>query len=428
MSEDQVHGQDIDPEPEPERELGQQGAGAFSKRTLYLLVSVGLVSLLFGFGLAIFGDGVGSAPTADSNTYSRSALGHRAFIQLLKSLDMPMVTSQHDSGAKAQEALALLLEPNVHEANRQDARDMVESAEAVLLVLPKWQGEQDPEDPNKISAVFLVDPEQVLDALVLLDQQATLSRPTTLRKLHPSYAISARPTLAAPQLLRSTNIEPLLANDDGILFGKLIDRDIWILSDPDVLNNHGLDNGQNALVAMQLIEHARQGRTIVIDETLHGFLRKPDMWRALFEMPFVLVTIQVFLCVLLLVWSGTTRFGKPIRRTAAMAQGTAFLIGNTARLMRLGGHSGLALSRYRRVTVQAVAKRLHAPKGMPLAEIYGWLAHIEKNRNIAQPLATIAAEIDDLIAQKSPDNAALLEAARNLYRWKEDILNGPTTN
>jgi hypothetical protein len=78
--------------------------------------------------------------------------------------------------------------------------------------------------------------------------------------------------------------------------------------------------------------------------------------------------------------------------------------------------------------VQAVAKRLHAPKGMPLAEIYGWLAHIEKNRNIAQPLATIAAEIDDLIAQKSPDNAALLAAARNLYRWKEDILNGPTTN
>lgn len=412
----------------PERELGVSNGGAFSKRTLYLLVSVGLFSVLFGFGLAIFGDGVGRAPTADNNTYSRSALGHHALIKYLRSLNVPMVTSQHDTGSKASNALAVLLEPNVHDDNRQDAHDMIQGAGAVLLVLPKWQGEPDEEDPRKLESVTLLTSEAVLDALVLLDEQAVLNRPRVLGRMHESDVTSGRPSLINPQLLRSAVIEPILANDQGLLFGKFVDEEIYVLSDPDLLNNHGLDNGENALLVAQIVEYARNGRSVVIDETLHGYLRKPSMWRALFEMPFVLVTIQVFLCVILLVWSGTARFGNPLRKRPMMAQGTDFLIGNTARLMRLGGHSGLALSRYRSVTVQAVAKLLHAPRGMPLTDLYGWLEHIERNRKMERSLASIAKEIDDLIAQKSPDGAALLSSARNLYRWKEEILHGPANH
>ncbi len=413
---------------EPERELGTNNGGAFSKRTLYLLVSVGLVSILFGFGLAIFGEGVGRSPTADNNTYSRSALGHRALVEFLRSLKVPMVTSQHDSGAKASNALAVLLEPNVHDDNRQDAHDLVHSAEAVLLVLPKWQGEEDGEDPRKLASVSLLTSEAVLDALILLDEQAELNRPRALEKMHHSDVASGRPSLANPQLLRSSMLEPLIANDQGVLFGKFLDEEIYVLSDPDLLNNHGLDNGENALLVAEIFEYARDGRSIVIDETLHGYLRQPSMWRALFEMPFVLVTIQVFLCVILLVWSGTARFGNPLRKPPVMAQGSDFLIGNTARLMRLGGHSGLALSRYRNATVMAVAKLLHAPRGMPLPELYGWLEHIERNRQVQRPLASIAQEIDELIAQKSPDGAALLASARNLYHWKEEILHGPANH
>tara|TARA_R110002096_G_scaffold408075_1_gene606982 strand:- start:94120 stop:95388 length:1269 start_codon:yes stop_codon:yes gene_type:complete len=415
-------------EEEDERELGTETVGAFSKRTLYLLVSVGVLSILFGFGLAIFGDGVGRAPTADNNTYSRSALGHHALLKYLRSLDVPLLTSQHDSGAKASNALALLLEPNVHDDNRQDAHDMIHSAGAVLLVLPKWQGEPDEDDPTKLASVELLDTDDVLDALVLLDEQAVLNRPRRLGKLHEQQFVTAVPSLVAPQLLRSSLIEPLVATDEGILFGKFVDEEIYVLSDPDILNNHGLDNGQNALLVAQIIDYARSGRSVVVDETLHGYLRKPSMWRALFEMPFVLVTIQVFLCVILLVWSGTARFGNPLRKRPIMAQGTDFLIGNTARLMRLGGHSGLALSRYRSVTVKAVARHLHAPKGMPLAQLYGWLENIEANRKIERPLASIAKEIDELIAQKSPDGAALLASARNLYHWKEEILHGPANH
>jgi len=410
--------------------LADGGTSSFSTRTLYLLISVGLLSLLFGFGLAIFGGRIGNLPNVESNTYSKSALGYNALTSFLHALEIPTVTSQHDSGAKAQAALLVLLEPNIHDDNRQEAYEMTEKASATLLVLPKWQGEQDPKKKNNVSSVSLLDEGQVLDALMFLDEQASLSRPKAMGPVHGTDEFTALPTLAAPQLLRSVNVEPLIATDEGILFGKFTttERDIWILSDPDLLNNHGLDNGQNALLVAQIFEMARDGRTIVIDETLHGFLRKPDMWRALFEMPFVLVTIQVFLCVLLLVWSGTARFGKPLQQQAALAQGSAFLIGNTARLMRLGGHSGLALYRYRRATILAVAKTLHAPRGLPLPQLYEWLAHIEKNRSVKRPLADIASEIDTLVAQKSPDHAALLAAARNLYHWKEELLHGPSTN
>lgn len=418
----------VDEEPVLERELDANGGGAFSKRTLYLLVSVGLISLLFGFGLAIFGGKSSSPPTADSNSYSKSALGHHAFLKFLRSLDVPMVTSQHDSGTKAQDALAVLLEPLVHDENRQDARGIVDASESVFLVLPKWHGEPDPDDPNRVSSVSLLSSEEVIDALMLLDEQASLNRPRRLGKMHPNEHETRAPSIQAPQLLRSYALEPIVAFDEGILFGKLPYRDVYILSDPDILNNHGLDNGDNALLVAQLIDIARDGRSIVVDETLHGFLRKPDMWLALFEMPFVLVTIQVLLCVLLLLWSGTARFGNPLKRKPALAQGSAFLIGNTARLMRLGGHSGLALARYQRVTVREVARRLHAPRGMPLVKLYGWLEHVESNRSVRRPLASVVKEIDDLVAQKSPDGAALLAAARSLYQWKEEILHGPANN
>lgn len=406
--------------------MSKKDESPFSVRTLYLLIAVSVLSLLFGFGLAIFNE---TSPTSnvDSNSYSRSALGHNAFVRFLRELQIPTLVSQNQSGQKAESALLVLLEPSIHSSSRNKALQMLDSADTVLVVLPKWHGAEDNDKTGHIAAASLVDAQNLNEVLSLFASGATVIRPKKLRPMETIDGLAITPTLASPQFLRSDSLEGLIENEDGILLGWVSDSNIAVLSDPDVLNNHGLDNGNNAALIAAIINELRGEGPIIIDETLHGFTRKPDLWHALFEMPFVLVTLQILLCTGLIIWSGTKRFGKAKSRGRAFLFGTDFLILNTAKLMRLGGHSKLALLAYRDTTLRTVARKLHSHTDISLDRLQDWLAATETARSVSKPLSTILSEIDEVTTQKSPQSTALLAAANSIYTWKEEILHGPTS-
>src|SRR5262249_47205898 len=122
----------------------------------------------------------------------------------------------------------------------------------------------------------------------------------------------ARPDLRVPQLVRSDSLDRVMsAPDDRILLGKR-DRTLhtlWVLSDPDVLNNHGLRSPGNARFVVEMIDKLRHGGPVVIDETMHGYARQPSVVRTLFEFPLVVVTVQMIACAILVVWAAMVRFG-----------------------------------------------------------------------------------------------------------------------
>jgi hypothetical protein len=382
------------------------------------------MSLLLGFGLAIFGDNVAQSPTADSNTFANSAVGHKAFLRLLRELNIPVVVSQYETENKAENSLVVLLEPNIHTESESAASEMVGSAAGVLLVLPKWHGTASPDDPTRIESAVLLPEDGVLKAMSVFDDNAQLVRTSSSSSLISSADFAGKPDIQDLQLVESEWLEPMIWNDDGILVGRHVVDHFWVLSDPDLLSNHGLDNGDNAALAIQLIEAARGESSIVIDETLHGFVRQPSLYRTLFEFPLILVTFQVLLTVVLLLWSSTGRFGKPIPRPPKIAPGKGFLVDNTASLLMFGGHTAHGLCRYRDVTVDMVARQLHATPGLSEQERAIWLDRVGRARGARESLREINAEVQEIAQEKRPDGRSVLKVANRLYRWRQEMTDG----
>ena len=166
----------------------------------------------------------------------------------------------------------------------------------------------------------------------------------------------------------------------------------------------------------------------MFDETVHGFLEKPSIWRALLRFPLVIASLQALCIALILLWAGIRRFGAPVPVEPAIEPGKRFLIDNTASLLQFGGHTTHALGRYFITTVRAVERGLHAPELTPV-ELEAWLDRVGKSKGVSTTLSGLRGEINSLIQEgKRAKLRPIVLAANRLYRWKQEMLHGPASN
>ena len=311
---------------------GSGMSGPFTRTTLWVVVGVAAVSLAAAAVLTILGDDIGGGtPSAGADSYSRSAIGHRGLVELLERLDVPVVRSRNASADKAQHGLLIVAEPQVSDAaSRERLRTMVKTAPRTLIVLPKWYGRARPGEPW-VEEVDFVPVGEIDDVLEVLQIEGGLVRtialpgmevPGTPLEVQGPLAGQPPPRLRAPQLLSTEQIDPIVVGDaGGIVLGfgtwKDTDHEVWVLADPDAINNHGLRTPENARFAVALIDQLRRGGPVVFDEVIHGYAQPPSLLRTLFRFPLVLATLQVLICALLAVWAAMVRFGP--RRAAAAA-------------------------------------------------------------------------------------------------------------
>jgi len=219
----------------------------------------------------------------------------------------------------------------------------------------------------------------------------------------------------------ASELSPVVFDRERTLVGRreLADGEIWVLADPDVLNNAGLRNPENARFIVSLIDHLRDGGPVIIDETVHGYQQSTSLFRLLFRFPLVLATTQMMLCVLIAMWAALVRFGPRRAARPPLAPGKEFLIRNTATLLQFGGHHAEALQRYLGATVQQVRYALNAPPGLSHAELVQWLERIRVVRagTVALPALEEAVQRPDL----SPSR--VLELAATIHRWRMEMMN-----
>jgi len=393
--------------------------GPFSRRALVLIIGFGLLSFAVAIALAVSGDG-GVVPSAASDAYSRSALGHHALVEILRRLDVPVSLSRHDSaGRTASRGVLVVAEPRLTEGDK--LRTMLEGVRVALLVLPKRLGVVDPRRRAWIERAELDDLEHVTAVLAAagIEGQVVRGGPVSSWTVAAASGLgAAHPSLAAPQLISGSKLEPVIAAGDGILIGKLEvdDRVLFVLADPDLIANHGIGRGDNAVVATALLERLRDGGAVVFDETLHGHVSAPSLWGELATFPLSLAPASALLAFLALLWATTGRFGAPVPGGPGLAAGKLTLIDNIAELTGYGGHVSYALERYLQATMQDVARRTHAPAH---AEARAWLTHVEAIRRVGIGLATLEREV-----RSAPPHQALAVATR-IHRWREDMIHGP---
>ncbi len=444
--------------------MTQRESRIFSPRTVLILAAVAVFSMITSLLLVSFSNDQETYSTIRPNSFSISAIGHKAFVDSLKLQDKPVVVSQyHTAGRLAYGSVLLLLEPD-RNFSRPELLEGLLQEKSVMLALPKRFGiQRDVTKMRWLSRAGVLDHKIPEDIIKMIDPAAEIYRPYDPKKPKEEkqktesksqnmdkgvaeivekpldwtinqYGLT--PDLLNPQLIKSDLITPLLATDEGILVGKLVGNRnmLLIISDPDLLSNFGLGRGDNAKIIFEILSYLNYGNgTYFIDETTHGFNRNPDIVRLAFQYPFIIITAQLLLFVILLIWTTVQRFGTPRPPAIQMKPGKAVLIQNTVDLLGAGNHKPEILMRYVELTLHAMARKLNVPRNLNERATILWLDEYGARRGVSLSFRVIKhrAEMNSRRGVKKTNNfmdvvydKPLMQIALHLEKWKQEMLDG----
>jgi hypothetical protein len=376
----------------------------FSSRTLVALLAIGLLTFGLGLLLAAFGPDVFEQRSAGNDSYSRSLVGHRALTELLRRAGLVVVIGRQADQHRANASFPLLLlepeparAPSLEELvfdhqtgpmsdldREQRLRGLIQTAQSqgaeVLVALPKWKVVDSLRTPGWIESQRLIPISQVetlLADLIRAEQRrdeeveyqgsdqpsavaVKLTRTPVMRHLRaPELGLDApRVDLGEnAQLLSATEgLTPLVECEQGVLVGEL-PGGVTLISDPDLLNNRGLGQGEHADLLLALLRDRFAAQGVVIDETEHGFVTGETLLARAMRFPLVVIVIHALIAMALAAWSLGLGFGRPRTPPPQLPPGKQLLIDNTARLLLAGGDHSEALRRYLRVSLSRVARR-----------------------------------------------------------------------
>lgn len=382
------------------------------------------------FAASLLLTGMGGRETAGlasgANSYSNSAVGHLAFHDLLDGLGYrTQRVEDRPLEAVGETGVLILAEPAGSLASEEN-RNKLQTAGRILLVLPKWSvrpGERRKDWIGQAELVPVLRAQSALGAAVSGGDVVRVKPPVSYSKA----IAAADPTVQGElQLIKGSNLTPLISTPDGILLGELRQggRRTFVLADPDPIENHGLGQGTNAAFVRDMVAALMDGRNrkLVFDETIHGFKRSPpNLLKFLYEFPLNLVLVQILAAVALLLWAAMGRFGAPLPAPRRLDAGRHALIGNAAALVDYAGHHGAVLQCYIAMTLQDAARALRAPAGLEGAALTAWLAQASEARGVdPKPLAALG----DGPATAPRNLASLLAAAQALHHWRKDLPHG----
>lgn len=412
-----------------------RASGPFRRRTLWIIGLVVAISLATTIALSLFAGDLEAPPSAGTDAYSRSAIGHHGLVNLLERRGVPVVVSQAHSAERARHGLLVIAEPA---AGNPDAdrrlSELVLGAPRVLLVLPKWWGMPSVRHPEWLAAAELLPEDEVTDVLAALGLDRTRfargTAPVGGASVEAGDASADGATITLRGSPQSVAVdpewdEPVLALGDR---GYIVEiphgaTTITLVTDPDLLNNHGLDEPGNAAAVVALIDRLRAGGPVVFDEISHGHVHEPGIWAVLFRYPLVLATIQALLVAFVLGLASRGRFGPPASAPPPLGAGKDFLIRHTATLLRHGGHDAAMLRRYLHGAIAQVRSALHAPRELSAEQAAGWLERIGTARKVSVTLAELEREVAAVEADRSHARHAAAVAAR-IHRWRQEMTLG----
>jgi hypothetical protein len=75
--------------------------------------------------------------------------------------------------------------------------------------------------------------------------------------------------------------------------------------------------------------------------------------------------------------------------------------------------------------LEDVGRRIHAPLQADERTLSAWLDRVGQSRGVSQKFSRVWRDFEILPGGGAYQSRLLLMAAQELYRWKEEILNGP---
>jgi hypothetical protein len=310
-----------------------------------------------------------------------------------------------------------------------------------LIVLPKWRSGM---RLTGIAHPALLVEEYRLNQLLRTltgEESIQLSR---VRRVFTNLAYQSQTgaemsaELYAAQLFDGSVCEPIIGRGRETLLASCPvaggEGTVLILSDPDLLNNHGLRLGQNAEIARDFLLSATAEGSLVIDYSRDNWLASPEepiqrerTWSDLlrfFQPPFLTIWLGGAMIMILVLWRSFRRAG-PVGSRVVTAGGKLQAIRARARLMRLTGQDGALLADYAAARVAATAARLVGPgHARQIGEEQTFLRYLVRRRpDLSARLEQVLVRLKELPA-RIPATVAI-QHVEDLEQILELIANDP---
>jgi len=400
----------------------------FSNKALFWLILLGLLSSL-GMAVTSVFKGDGQYETSyGADSFSKSAIGHAAYTELLTQDGWSVIKSQYDTAGKLGEEAALLIMEPPRGSFAEDRIGDLTGYAPTLLVLPKRRGLPDQFRAGWISQQLLYGanvPERVLHYLL---EDGKVIRPESRQVSWTSPVFQDQmPDISDLQLFTSDHAQPVIATEEGTLLGRYETGDghpVWILSDPDILTTHGLNRGWNADFAVAIAELVADGRTtFVVDEVIHGFSVEPSLVRAMFRAPFIYATVAFLLALTVFLLAFTRRFGAPFRDRAAPQDSKVVFLENAAHILHMAEKEQEALMRLLDDTALQVAGELNVPAGLEKHRLAAWLDQKAQQRGVSPDYSTLRRRLQRIREDDDTRRRRLLIISNQIQTWKREMLS-----
>ena len=393
----------------------------FAARTVAIMLTIAIVSFGAVMVLAGWSPELRDRNHAGDHPFSTSAIGYNGFVQLLEDQGYPVEVSRLEHKLTDRDWGVMVVTLPAWGAGDIEKTELQPTT---LIVLPKWVGTVDPFNTKRQRDTKFIDASAVNDLLGKLNVTGEIGRIDVPRLTETPFGDMKLKPDVKMQVIKSDTLIELAGTEDGILLGKMADSDIYILADPDMLNTFGLAERENARFAVQLMDWIRYdaAEPIIFDATLHGFVRSENLMQMMFDIPYVGATLAALAAAFLLGWAALVRFGPTVRDGRVIALGKQALVDNSAGLFTMSRRETRMAPGYLAMMRRRVAREIAAPKTMTEAQLSDLFDRLGPEEQSGKRFSQMEAGLRG----PSANREELMTKARELYRWRRDILRRGT--
>lgn len=371
----------------------------FNPRLMAGLVAIGVVAFIALWALIALGPQLSSGNDGGGHALSKAAPGYAGIVDLIErsGADVELRRSEEAPEYDGEWRQLLVLTPT-HRTKADEIARIIKGHRGgpVLIVLPKWQTGKHPEKAGWSGNGFPSAPSPGL-------LPPTAGKVDRIAGEAHARGATAAGTVGGHRLsvpLRGLRSQVVVAEDFDTLVGfphggAILARhrrdNIYILSEPDLVNNLAFANRESAKAAAMLVDAVAEDAEadgLAFDLTLNGFGSGRSLLRFAFVPPFIGITLCLIAAGLLALWQAWMRFGPALKPGRAIPVSKAALIANSADLIKQARRELDGADAYVKSQRTAIARRLHAPAGLDDAATDRWIdRHLRAGSELFSSLA-----------------------------------------
>ena len=368
--------------------------GPFTARTIGIVVAVAVVGFAAFLLLSAYAPDLRPGRDGGGHALSTSAIGFEGVVDLARGAGTRVALIRDERALGTAGLVVATPGPDVTPSAMR-AFLAARRGRPTLIVLRKWEVQRLTTNPAWVEQVGVLSEAEVM---------------APIRGIVPAGFCRA----GTVQAVCGPHVHPVLAAPGGGAFlARIDDGPVWLLADPDQLDNQALATLDGARRAAEILRDVAgpPARALAFDLTLNGFGRQPNLLKLAFEPPFLALTLCLLAATALAVFHAAVRFGVPEREVRALAFGKRALAENIAALLRLAKRSHRTGDAYATLVAEAAGRASGSRlSGDALVRYLDGLGDGPRFSGLAREAAD------------ARDNAALLAAAQALHRWKGTIL------